>query len=553
MTRPHLHDDPTAGSADVPASVLRQAFGSLFGYHLLVDGTGVVRAASASAEDLFEGCDAVGRGLGEGAWDDLPRVEDAVERASAGLFDRFVTTVARDGAHRRLQVNVQSIDGPDADDWLVIEAVDVTDVLATERRVVDTLAELERGRARTRAVLDASPHLVAAVDTDGRLTHANAGWLEFADSSEGDVVDSGPGADLWAQALAGDTVTDTVQVEAEGRTRWMDLTLAPIVDRWGGVSGAVLVGSDATSRVDADRIRDALARADLGMVRVDATGRAILSRGAETVLGGPVETLDDLARATIDPKGAAEAIGISLESPGVTVDFHSTARATGRAVRLRGRSAASERGLEFVGVLHGEPARASSADRWKDLLQAAGWGGLDDAAERVDPDVSPEGIAPDRPERQAAARDAVRETDGSAPLADLVRQVTEALGVPVSLVSLVDDQRQVFAGQAGLADADPRETPLTHSFCQYVARERRPLVVPDARSSPLVADNPAVDDLGVAAYLGAPIAAPDGHVIGALCAIDHDPHAWTDDDLRVLSSFAAVVSAQLADRPPTSP
>ena len=44
------------------------------------------------------------------------------------------------------------------------------------------------------------------------------------------------------------------------------------------------------------------------------------------------------------------------------------------------------------------------------------------------------------------------------------------LNAPVALVSLVDDRRQFFKSQVGLAEpwASARETPLTHSFCQYV-------------------------------------------------------------------------------------
>jgi DNA-binding CsgD family transcriptional regulator len=48
--------------------------------------------------------------------------------------------------------------------------------------------------------------------------------------------------------------------------------------------------------------------------------------------------------------------------------------------------------------------------------------------------------------------------------------VRRFLNVPVALFSLVDDQRQFFKSSEGLppeVDAT-RETPLSHSFCQYV-------------------------------------------------------------------------------------
>lgn len=61
----------------------------------------------------------------------------------------------------------------------------------------------------------------------------------------------------------------------------------------------------------------------------------------------------------------------------------------------------------------------------------------------------------------------------------LTRMVTRLLGVPVALVSLVDDARQFFKSQQGLQAPFSRErqTPLSHSFCQYVVIDRAPLIV----------------------------------------------------------------------------
>ncbi len=55
----------------------------------------------------------------------------------------------------------------------------------------------------------------------------------------------------------------------------------------------------------------------------------------------------------------------------------------------------------------------------------------------------------------------------------LARIVREALGVPVGLVSIVEPERQVFPGAAGLPEPwqTARETPLSHSFCQYVVAD----------------------------------------------------------------------------------
>ena len=84
--------------------------------------------------------------------------------------------------------------------------------------------------------------------------------------------------------------------------------------------------------------------------------------------------------------------------------------------------------------------------------------------------------------------------------------VTRQLGVPVALVSLVDDERQFFPGQVGLPDpwCDSRQTPLSHSFCQHVVRSGEPLIIEDSRLEPLVQHNLAITDLNVIAYAGMP-------------------------------------------------
>jgi diguanylate cyclase (GGDEF)-like protein len=86
--------------------------------------------------------------------------------------------------------------------------------------------------------------------------------------------------------------------------------------------------------------------------------------------------------------------------------------------------------------------------------------------------------------------------------------------------------------------ASRRETPPSHSFCQHVVRSAGPLVVRDAREDPLVRDNPAILDLGVVAYLGAPLTTSEGHILGAFCAIDGCPRDWSESDVDTVREMA---------------
>ncbi len=124
------------------------------------------------------------------------------------------------------------------------------------------------------------------------------------------------------------------------------------------------------------------------------------------------------------------------------------------------------------------------------------------------------------------------------------------LGVPVSLISLVDIDRQFFKSQLGLPTpwAEKRQTPLSHSFCQYVVATGKPLVIEDARTSALVKDNLAIPDLNVIAYAGVPIRTGDGQALGSFCAIHGQVHEWSDEEFEILKALAEAVSAEIEMR-----
>jgi GAF domain-containing protein len=129
----------------------------------------------------------------------------------------------------------------------------------------------------------------------------------------------------------------------------------------------------------------------------------------------------------------------------------------------------------------------------------------------------------------------------------VTRMAAELLDVPVVLVTLVDSERQFFLSCVGLGRplSEERETPLSHSFCQYVVAGEEPLVIADAREVPWLRDNRAIADLGVIAYAGFPLRTGDGQPIGSFCAIDDEPREWSERELDLLRDFAAIVQSEL--------
>lgn len=141
------------------------------------------------------------------------------------------------------------------------------------------------------------------------------------------------------------------------------------------------------------------------------------------------------------------------------------------------------------------------------------------------------------------------ESEGSDPFDKLTRLASEMIGAPVTLVSIVmpAEDRQYFKSMFGLPEPwrSLRQTPMSHSFCKHVRATDRPLIVADARESPLLAQNGAIADLGVIAYAGFPIHGPYDQPIGAFCAIDTVPREWSQEHSRIIADFASIADDQI--------
>ena len=154
----------------------------------------------------------------------------------------------------------------------------------------------------------------------------------------------------------------------------------------------------------------------------------------------------------------------------------------------------------------------------------------------------------DSPARLAALRASdLMDSPPEAAFDRLTKLAVLLLNTPVALVSLVDERRQFFKSQIGLIEpwATMRETPLTHSFCQHVVTSGEPLIIDNALQSDLVKDNLAIGDIGVMAYAGMPLFDVGGESFGSFCAIDTKPRTWTEAELEVLETLAAIAMSEM--------
>src|SRR6201996_9869186 len=126
---------------------------------------------------------------------------------------------------------------------------------------------------------------------------------------------------------------------------------------------------------------------------------------------------------------------------------------------------------------------------------------------------------------------------------DIASLASSVCRVPMSLVSLVDADRQWFKARTG---TDLIETSRDLSFCAHAILGRDLLVVPDARQDARFSDNPAVStDGGIRFYAGAPLVTTEGFALGTLCVVDNEPRRLDVEQLQALRALARQVTSQM--------
>lgn len=126
----------------------------------------------------------------------------------------------------------------------------------------------------------------------------------------------------------------------------------------------------------------------------------------------------------------------------------------------------------------------------------------------------------------------------------LTRMAKRIFGVPISLVTLVDSERQWFKSKQGL---EASETPRSISFCGHAILGEDIFIVPNALEDERFHDNPLVTEAPyIRFYAGHPLKASNGHKMGTLCLIDEKPRELEEEDKELLSDLAVMVEQEIA-------
>jgi PAS domain S-box-containing protein len=139
---------------------------------------------------------------------------------------------------------------------------------------------------------------------------------------------------------------------------------------------------------------------------------------------------------------------------------------------------------------------------------------------------------PNEPQRLRTLREyAVLDTPRESEFDETTQLVAELLNCPNAYINLIDHRRQWTKSHFG---ARLPELPREQSLCAHtILQPDQVMVVPDvARDERFRGHSPLLDGEQARFYAGAPLVAPDGSVLGALCVLDTEPHASDEDAAR---------------------
>lgn len=120
----------------------------------------------------------------------------------------------------------------------------------------------------------------------------------------------------------------------------------------------------------------------------------------------------------------------------------------------------------------------------------------------------------------------------------LVEIAADVCSVPISLISLIDENRQWFKANTGLQDV--AQTSRDVAFCSHAIEHTEDLLeIKDATTDSRFSQNPLVTgEPNIRFYAGAKLTLSDGATVGTLCIIDSKPKALTDAQRMVLLNLA---------------
>ena len=156
----------------------------------------------------------------------------------------------------------------------------------------------------------------------------------------------------------------------------------------------------------------------------------------------------------------------------------------------------------------------------------------------------PSPIPSDEPERlEALRRYGAFGLLRSEAFDDIARLASFICQTPLSMISLIDSNRQWFLAKTGI---DACETSREASFCAHALVGTTMLVVEDTHVDARFSRNIMVTgEPFIRFYAGAPLLTTDGYALGTLCVVDYIPRTLLAEQMEALRSLSRLVMTQL--------
>ncbi|RYZ40748.1 MAG: GAF domain-containing protein, partial [Sphingobacteriales bacterium] len=151
--------------------------------------------------------------------------------------------------------------------------------------------------------------------------------------------------------------------------------------------------------------------------------------------------------------------------------------------------------------------------------------------------------ANDRERLDALLSYQILDTPSDSDFDDITKLASEICKTPISLITLLDTNRQWFKSKVGV---EASETDRDSSLCAHaILTPFENLIVENALEDERFSENPFVRDGLIGSYAGVPLVTPEGFALGALCVIDHNPRKLDAFQVSALEKLAGQVTKLL--------
>ncbi|MGK3143555.1 EAL domain-containing protein [Pantoea sp. C2G6] len=148
-------------------------------------------------------------------------------------------------------------------------------------------------------------------------------------------------------------------------------------------------------------------------------------------------------------------------------------------------------------------------------------------------------------ERRIRALQALKNPDESRDdvLKKFVRLASQALGIPGSFISVLDDEFQTVRASHNF---DLKRSTREDSLCRHVVDSDSAVIVPDTYHDARFVTHPLITGAPfIRFYAGVPLKNREGIILGTLCVTDTEPHLFAGDQVTTLTLLSTLVMSFL--------